>query len=164
MKLFYFNPEQRLIGKLKKNMFKPFHMNDKILVEKNLKNILGLKLLYSNYIDEDGTVIADTIGIDKEGRLHLVGYKKSVRDNFLKRYKQQYESLMEQRYLFEERARTVSRRDDVSLYRFKAIFIASKYTPEEIKAAENFPIPCELYTWSLIGDILIFDKVNQEEK
>ena len=59
-----------------------------------MKNILGLKLLYSDYVDEDGEIIADTIAIDKNSILYLIGYK-SIKDNFLKRYKEQYEKLME---------------------------------------------------------------------
>jgi len=77
--LYLFNPEQMLIGKLKKGMYKPFHINDKIIIEKNLKNILGLKLLYSDYVDEDGEIIADTIAIDKNSILYLIGYKKKYK-------------------------------------------------------------------------------------
>lgn len=161
--LYLFNPEQMLIGKLKKGMYKPFHINDKIILEKNLKNILGLKLLYSDYVDEDGKIIADTIAIDKNGILYLIGYKKSVKDNFLKRYKEQYENLMENRHTFEERAKLIARRDNISLYTCKAIFISSVFTPKEIEESRDFPIPCELYTWSLVGNILIFDKVTKEK-
>lgn len=164
MGLFLFNPEQMLIGKLKKGMYKPFHINDKIIIEKNLKNLLGLKLLYSDYVDDDGKVIADTIAIDNNGVLYLIGYKKSINDNFLKRYKEQYENLMENRFIFEERAKVVARRDNLSLYRCRAIFISSVFTPKEIEESNNFPIPCELYTWSLIENILIFDKVNKEKQ
>jgi len=163
MKLFYFNPEQMLIGKLKKNMFKPFHHNDKLLIEKNLKNILGLRLLYSDYVDENGKVIADTIGMDREGRLYLVGYKKSAKDNFLKRYRKQYEDLMDMRYIFDERVKLAARRDDVTLFRCRAVFIGSKFTDEEINASDDFPIPCDLYTWCLVGNILIFDKIEKKE-
>lgn len=161
MGLYLFNPEQMLIGKLSKSMYKPFHINDKILIEKNLKNILDIKLLYSDYVDDDGTIMADTLGVDKNGTLYLIGYKKKPKDNFLKRYKEQYEKLMETRFTFEERAKAVARRDDISLYRCKAIMISSVFTPNEIKAAKDFPIPCDLYTWSLVGNILIFDKVNK---
>jgi len=162
MGLFLFNQEQVLIGKLSKQMYKPFHINDKIAIEKNLKNILGLKLLYSDYINEDGKVIADTIAVDKNGTLYLIGYKKKVKDDFLKRYKEQYEKLMENRYIFEERARQVARRDDLSMYRCKSIFISSFFTPQEIEKSKDFPIPCELYTWSLVENILIFDKINKK--
>lgn len=161
MKLLYFNQEQLLIGKLKKSMFKPFNYNDKILIEKNLKNIFGLKLLYSNYTDESGKVLADTVGIDKEGRLYFIGYKKSPKDDFLKRYTQQYQNLMNIRGIFEEHAKVASKRNDINLFRSQAIFISSKYTPKEIEEAKNFPIPCELYTWTLIGNIIIFDKVEK---
>lgn len=159
--LFLFNPEQMLIGKLKKSMYKPFHINDKILIEKNLRNILNLKLLYSDYVDDDGKVIADTIAIDKNGTLYLIGYKKSLKDNFLKRYQEQYNKLIENRFTFEERAKSIARKDDVSLYRCKAIFISSTFTPKEIEDSKNFIIPCELYTWSLVENIIIFDKINK---
>lgn len=161
MGLFLFNPEQMLIGKLKKSMYKPFHINDKILIEKNLRNILNLKLLYSDYVDDDGKVIADTIAIDKNGTLYLIGYKKSLKDNFLKRYQEQYNKLIENRFTFEERAKSIARKDDVSLYRCKAIFISSTFTPKEIEDSKNFIIPCELYTWSLVENIIIFDKINK---
>lgn len=161
MGLFLFNPEQMLIGKLKKSMYKPFHINDKILIEKNLRNILNLKLLYSDYVDDDGKVIADTIAIDKNGTLYLVGYKKSAKDDFLKRYKEQYDKLMENRFEFEERAKLTAKNDGLSLYRCNAIIISSAFTPKEIEESKNFPIPCELYTWSLVENIIIFDKINK---
>lgn len=161
MALFLFNPEQMLIGKLSKGMHKPFHRNDKLLVEKNIKNILNLKLLYSDYVNDDGKVIADTIAVDKNGTLHLVGYKRTAKDKFLERYQKQYEKLVEMQDIFLPLAKKAARKEDLSIYNFKAVFISSVYTPQELEEAENFPIPCTLYTWSLVGNILIFDKVKE---
>lgn len=163
MSLFLFNPEQCLIGKLSKNQFKPFHGNDKKIIEKNLKNLLGVKLVFSDYIDDNGKVIADTIGIDRQGVPYLIGYKKSGKDNFFKRYENQYEKLMTDKYTLKERLENFSRVDEAKLYSMKCVIISSQFTAEEIEAAKSFVIPCELYTWTLVDRILIFEKVIFEK-
>lgn len=86
MGLFIFNPDKLLVGKLSKRMCKPFDINnDKIIIEKNLKNLLNLKLLYSDYVDDNGDILADTIAIDnKTNTLYLIGYKKILEITFWK--------------------------------------------------------------------------------
>ena len=162
MPIFLFKPEQMLIGKLAKSAYKPFHPNDKILIEKNLKNLLGLKLLYSNYYDDDGNILADTIAVDKEGTICFIGYKKTLKDDVFKRYQKQIEAIKAHSFEFLQQAQQLARRDDLNMYRCKLILISSMYSHQEIEAAKNFEFPCELYTWSLVGDILIFDKVKSK--
>lgn len=160
MELFIFNPDKLLVGKLSKRMCKPFDINnDKIIIEKNLKNLLNLKLLYSDYVNDNGDVLADTIAIDnKTNTLYLIGYKKNSRDNFLKRYKKQYLSLEKTKDIFLERVRLLSRKNDIYMYNFRAIFIASSFTPQEVNSSTAFPISCDLYTWSYVNNIIIFKK------
>lgn len=162
MALFIFNQEKALVGKLSKRMCKPFNVvNDKIIIEKNLRNLLSLKLLYSNYVDDNGNTIADTIAIDtKTSTLYLIGYKRSSKDNFIGRYKKQYDSLIEDKDLFLERAGLLSRKNDLSIYNFKAIFIASNFSAQDIKRKSEFPLLCDFYTWSYINNIIIFKKVK----
>jgi len=160
MELFIFNPDKLLVGKLSKRMCKPFDINnDKIIIEKNLKNLLNLKLLYSDYVNDNGDVLADTIAIDnKTNTLYLIGYKKNSRDNFLKRYKKQYLSLEKTKDIFLERVRLLSRKNDIYMYNFRAIFIASSFTPQEVNSSTTFPVSCDLYTWSYVNNIIIFKK------
>lgn len=160
MGLFIFNPDKLLVGKLSKRMCKPFDINnDKIIIEKNLKNLLNLKLLYSDYVNDNGDILADTIAIDnKTNTLYLIGYKKNSRDNFLKRYEKQYLSLEETKDIFLERVRLLSRKNEIYMYNFRAIFIASSFTSQEINSSTTFPVSCDLYTWSYVKDMIIFRK------
>ena len=163
MAIYIFNPEKLLIGKLSKRACKPFNiLNDRIIIEKNLKNLLKLKLLYSDYVDEEGKTIADTIAIDNTNILYLIGYKKNAKDNFLSKYRKQYEKLVETKEVFLERVKIITKKDDIYIDNFRAILIASNFTPQEIKKSTEFPIPCDLYTWSYIGNIIIFKQCNEK--
>ena len=148
---------------MSKRACKPFNiLNDRIIIEKNLKNLLKLKLLYSDYVDEEGKTIADTIAIDNTNILYLIGYKKNAKDNFLSKYRKQYEKLVETKEVFLERVKIITKKDDIYIDNFRAILIASNFTPQEIKKSTEFPIPCDLYTWSYIENIIIFKQCNEK--
>lgn len=76
----------------------------------------------------------------------------------MKRYKKQYLSLEETKDIFLERVRLLSRKNDIYMYNFRAIFIASSFTPQEVNSSTTFPVSCDLYTWSYVNNIIIFKK------
>lgn len=164
MGLFLFNPEQMLIGKLSKKMYKPFSINDKIIIEKNLKNLLNLQLIFSGYYSEQGEYIAETIAIDKKEKIpYMIGYKKSIKDDFLKRYEEEYNKIMQDKERFKELLIMHSRLDSIKLHDMRCIIIASAFSKKEINKSKQFPIPVDLYTWTMIDNILIFDKIKTEK-
>ncbi|QUH22051.1 hypothetical protein [Alkaliphilus sp. B6464] len=165
MKLFLINPEQMLIGKLSKKMYKPFCVNDKIIIEKNLKNLLDLRLIFSGYYSEDGQKhIAETIALDTKKRIpYLIGYKKSTRDNFLNRYQNEYENIMEDKKKFVDLVSLYGRVDNLKTHDMRCIIIASAFTPKEVALAREFPIPVDFYTWALVENILIFKKLKHDK-
>lgn len=158
MGLFLINEEQMLIGKLSKGAHKPFSINDKVFIEKNLYNLLGARLLFRGYYNEKEKKIAETIGFNVKSKTpYLIGYKKNSRDEFLKRYLKEYESIMEDIKTFEELVKKKGRTEKLS--ELEAVIIASSYTDEEVRNAKNMPFKINLYTWSLVGKILIFNKI-----
>lgn len=159
MPLYLINKEQMLIGKLSKKSYKPFSINDKIIIEKNLYNLLGLRLLFNGYHDESEKKIAETIGYNSKTKTPvLLGYKKNSKDDFLNRYIKEYEKIMEEKERFEGIVKVQGRTDYLS--EMEMVIIASHYSEGEISKANNAKIKVNLYTWSMIGDILVFDQVN----
>jgi len=159
MGLFLINTEQMLIGKLSRGAYKPFSINDKIFIEKNLYSLLGARLLFKGYYNEDGKKLAETIGFNVREKIpYLIGYKKNNKDEFLKRYGKEYENIMEDKAKFEELLKVQGRTD--LLNELEMVVIASHYTDEEIKNAQNMPYKVNLYTWSLVDKILIFNKIS----
>jgi len=162
MALYLTNPQQLLIGKLTKRMYKSYSPNDRVVVEKNLKSLLDLRLLYCDYCNDDGKTLVNTVASGKDGTIYIIGFKKTHKDDFYKRYLNQYNELQNVKEMFIDSVRNKTKNINVSFFNIKAIFISSVFSPDDIKKSKEFVVPCELYTWSMVENILIFDKIREK--
>ncbi|MFW6024875.1 MAG: hypothetical protein ACOCRX_00890 [Candidatus Woesearchaeota archaeon] len=162
MGIYLINPQKMLIGKLTKRAYKPFHPNDRVIIEKNIYNLLKIKLAYSGYYNDEGKLLADTIAYDRDGYIYLIGFKKNKKDKYIERYKKQLCNLKEDRYRFESLMSGIIKKE-VSLLKIRMILIGYMFDENEIKSIkEEMDIPCNFYTWCMAdNNLLIFNKITK---
>ena len=79
------------MGEISSSSCLPINENTRLIIEKNLKNLFNCHIIASGFRDKYGNVIADTIAIDKNKQIILVGFKNGTRDyDFLNKYHKQY--------------------------------------------------------------------------
>jgi len=162
-KLFYLNPENMTMGEIKPSSCLPIDRNTRRLIEINLKNLFNCRILATNFKDKYFNVVADTIAMDKNKQVILVGFKDGTRDkDFLEKYYNQYLQLKENEIYFTNYCES-HKVKGITIENAPIIIVSSFFSERDkfnaIEFAKEHDNPILFYEWFYVKELVSFEKV-----
>ena len=128
------------------------------LIEENLKEILGIYFLDTEFTTNEGRI--DTIGIDQNGSPVIIEYKRTQNDSVINQATWYLEWLLDHKEKFEKLVQAKKLEIIVDWSSPRVICVAESYNKFDLGLVKFLPFTIELLKYRLYDDLLSVDVEN----